>query len=317
MRRFLLAAFLAAIASAAAAQAFPDRPMRMIVPFGAGSGIDANARFFAEQLGQVLGQPIVVENRPGADGAIGIAAVKSAPPDGYTLLLASNSTMTVNPIVIRDLPYDPLKDLRPISGLTRGMTVFVVPADSRFNTLADLVAGMRAAPGPMNVGTYSSGYRLAIEWFAGMAGVKVSNVPYKGASPMFTDVVGGRLDWAVTDLVGAAELIRGGKMKPLAVSGTARHPDFPQVPTFGESGFPEYVMYTWSSLQVRADTPEPIVQKLDEALRKVFAQPAVRDFVARAKVEPMQLAPADMRRFQQDETARWKKVADAAGIKPE
>jgi len=317
MRRFVLASFLALLSIAASAQAFPDRPMRMIVPFGAGSGIDANARFFAEQLGNVLGQPIVVENRPGADGAIGIAAVKSAPADGYTLLLASNSTMTVNPIVIRDLPYDPLKDLRPISGLTRGMTVFVVPADSRFNSLADLVAGMRASPSPMNVGTYSSGYRLAIEWFAGMAGVKVNNVPYKGASPMFTDVAGGRLDWAVTDLVGAAELIKGGKMKPLAVSGTARHPDFPQVPTFGESAFPEYVMYTWSSLQVRADTPEPIVQKLDEALRKVFAQPAVQAFVQRAKVEPMQLTPVDMRRFQQDETARWKKVADAAGIKPE
>jgi len=297
--------------------AFPNRALRMIVPFAPGSAVDANGRFFAEQLAGVLGQPVVVENRPGADGAIGITAVKTAPADGHTLLLASNSTLTVNPLVIKDLPYDPMKELKPISGLTRGMTVFVVPAESRFNTLAELVAAMKQAPAPMNVGTYSTGYRLAIEWFTGLAGVRFNNVPYKGAAPMFQDAVGGRLDWAVTDLIGASELLKGGKLKAIAVSGLARHDDFPDVPTIRESGYPDYVNYTWSSLYVRAETPDDVTQKLGDALQKAFRQQAVRDFVKRAKLEPMQLGPMEMRRFQVEETARLKRLADAAGIKPE
>ena len=239
MKKWIAAAAVAAFAasSAFAQGTFPDKPLRMIIPFGAGSGVDANGRFFAEQLGGVLGQPVVVENKPGADGVIGMMAVKTAPADGYTLLLASNSSMTVNPLTIKDLPYDPLKDFKPISGLTRGMTVFIAPPDSKINNLADLVAAMKKSPAPMNVGTYSSGYRLAIEWFADLAGVKFTNVPYKGASAMFTDVIGGRLDWAVTDLVGAAELIRTGKVKPIAVSGDVRYPEFPNIPTIKESGY--------------------------------------------------------------------------------
>lgn len=198
---------------------FPTHPIRMIVPFGAGSGVDANARFFAEQLGGVLGQPVVVENKPGADGVIGMMAVKTAPADGYTILLTSNSSITVNPLVIQNLPYDPAKDFKPISGLTRGMTVFIAAADSPLNSLADLVGAMKKAPTAMTVGTYSTGYRLAIEWFSDLAAVKFVNVPYKAASTMFTDVIGGRVDWAVTDLTGAGELLRAGKIKAIAVSG--------------------------------------------------------------------------------------------------
>lgn len=312
-------ATLAAHAPCADAQAsrFPDRPLRVVVPFGAGSAVDANGRFVAEQLTKELGQPVVVENRPGADGAIGVAAVKAAPADGYTLLLASNSTLTVNPVVVKGLSYDPAKDLKPISGLTRGMMVFVAPADTKLTTLAQLVDAMKKAPAPLNVGTYSSGYRLAIEWFTAMAGVKFTNVPYKGSAPMFTDVVGGRLDWAVTDLIGASELVKAGKMKAIAVSGNARHPEYPDVPTFRESGFPEYVNYTWSSLYVRSDTPDDVTRRLGEALQRVLVQPVMVDFAKSAKLEIMAFSPAEMRRFQLDETARWQRVADAANIKPE
>ena len=207
------------------------------------------------------------------------------------MLLASNSSMTVNPLTIKDLPYDPLKDFKPISGLTRGMTVFIAPPDSKLTTLADVVAAMKKAPSPMTVGTYSSGYRLAIEWFADLAGVKFTNVPYKGAAAMFTDVIGGRLDWAVTDLVGAAELIRTGKVKAIAVSGSERYPEFPDIPTIKDSGFPAYVNYTWSSLSVRADTPPEVTAKLADALQKVFKQQATADFTKRAKVEMMASRP--------------------------
>lgn len=319
MKKWIAVLALAAwsVSPALAQGTFPDRPLRMIIPFGAGSGVDANGRFFAEQLAGVLGQPVVVENRPGADGVIGMMAVKTAPADGYTLLLASNSSMTVNPLTIKDLPYDPLKDFKPISGLTRGMTVFIAPPDSKLATLADLVAAMKKSPTPMNVGTYSSGYRLAIEWFADLAGVKFTNVPYKGASAMFTDVIGGRLDWAVTDLIGAAELIRTGKVKPIAVSGSERYPEFPDIPTIKESGFPPYVNYTWSSLSVRADTPPDVTAKLADALQKVFRQQATQDFLKRAKVEMMAFTPAEMDRFQRAEIARLTRTAEAAGIKPE
>jgi tripartite-type tricarboxylate transporter receptor subunit TctC len=278
---------------------FPNRPIRMIVPFGAGSGVDANGRFFAEQLAGVLGQPVVVENKPGADGVIGVMAVKTAPADGYTILLASNSSLTVNPIVIKDLPYDPMKDLKPISGLTRGMTVFIVASDSKLETLADLVAAMKRAPQPMTVGTYSTGYRLAIEWFADLANVKFTNVPYKGAAAMFSDVIANRVDWAVTDLVGAGELLRAGKLRAIAVSGDVRYDEFPDIPTIKESGIPAYVNYTWSSLSVRADTPADITNKLADALQKVFTLPATKEFLKRAKVELMPLPPAAMRTFQE------------------
>ncbi|MDO9403740.1 MAG: tripartite tricarboxylate transporter substrate binding protein [Polaromonas sp.] len=326
-RRTFLGAVLAlpalwAFSAPAAAQtgAFPNRPLRMIIPFGAGSGVDANGRFFAEQLARQLGQPVVVDNRPGADGAIGMVAVKNAPADGYTLLLASNSSLTVNPVVIKNLPYDPVKDFKPVSGLTRGMTVLVVPAGSPYNTLAELLAGMKKAPTPVAVGTYSSGYRLAVEGFADLAGVKFTNIPYKGAAPMFTDLIGNRLDWAMTDLIGAAELLRSGKLKAIAVTGDSRHEDFPAVPTVRESGppaFAGYANYTWASLSIRADTPEDVTARLADALQKTFTEAGTRDFLKRAKVELMPHTPAEQQQFQRAETERLRRIADAAGIKPE
>jgi len=179
------------------------------------------------------------------------------------------------------------------------------------------VAAMKQASAPMAVGTYSTGYRLAIEWFCSVAGVKFVNVPYKTSSTMFTDVIGGRVDWAVTDLIGAGELLRAGKIKAIAVSGEARNEDFPAIPTIRESGYPAYVNYTWSSLSVRAETPEDVTARLVEALQKVFAQPATRDFLKRAKSELMTFGPAEQQAFQRSEMERLQRTADAAGIKPE
>lgn len=320
--RFLAAVFVAAFTfarepSAQPSASYPDRALRMVIPFASGSDVDANGRFIALQLSRVLGQRVVVENRPAADGIVGVRTVKSASADGYTLLLASNSMLVVNPLVIKTLPYDPVKDLKPISGLTREMNVFVVSAESKLRTLADLVAAMKKAPALITVGTHTVAHRLAVEGFAGVAGVRFTNVPYRGTPTMFSDVLGGFVDCGITDLGAAAESLRAGRLRAIAVSGEARHEDFPDVPTVRESGYPAYVGFTWTSLSVRSETPDAATAKLSAAMQHVFAQPASMEFLRRARVEPMPLAPAEQQRFQRAESDRLKKTAERAGIRPE
>jgi tripartite-type tricarboxylate transporter receptor subunit TctC len=310
---------LALISTFALGQAkdFPNRPVKVIVPFTSGSGSDTAARFFGEKLAGILGQPFVVENRPGASGVISVMAVKSAPADGYTILLASNSPLSVNPVTIKGLPYDPLKDLKPLSGLTRGMAVFFVPGNSNLNTLADLVSLGKKESRPLTVGTYSAGYQLVMEWFASLAGVKFTNVPYKGGAQVYTDVMGGQLDVGISDLGGVASLLKSGKIRPLAVTGEKRHPDFPEVPTFNESGYPDYVTYNWTSFCVRAETPDDVTTKLAEALQKVLATNEAREFVGKSSLDLMPLAPAAMRQFQMKEISGFRRIAETAGIQPQ
>lgn len=310
-------ACIAAAAHAESAQAYPTRPIRVIVPFTSGSGSDSSARYYGEQLGKALGQPVVVENRPGANGLIGIQALKSAPADGYTVLLASNSPMSVNPIVMKNLPYDPLTDMKPVSGLSRNMNVYLVPVDSPLKTIADVVTTTRQTGKPLSVGTYSAGYQLAAAWFANLAGIRFVNVPYKGQAQIMTDVIGGQLDLAVVDLGGALGLLKEGKVRALAVTGETRHRDFPDVPTIRESGYPDYVQYSWVSFYVRAQTPDDITDKLAGAMQVILKTPASDAFLATKGSDAMAYPPKVMRRFQQAEIARFRGVASAAGIRPE
>ena len=318
MKRLWLACLaLTLIPSLALSQAkdYPNRAVRVIVPFTAGSGSDTSARFFGEQLAAMLGQPFIVENRPGASGVISVMAVKSAPADGHTILLASNSPLSVNPITIKDLPYDPIKDLRPLSGLTRGMNVYIVSADSKLNTLADFVAAAKQRP--PSIGTYSAGYRLAIEWFANLAGFQFTDIPYKGGAPIFTDVMGNQLEFAIVDLGGVSPLLKSGKLRALAVSGEKRHVDFPDIPTIRESGYPDYVNYSWTSFYVRAETPDHVTSKLADALQKALATSEAREFVKKTGAELMPFPPAAMQKYHRDELERFRRIAEIAGIKPE
>lgn len=321
MTKRLLTAFFAlmCIAGSATGQPkdFPNRTIKIVVPYTAGSGSDTSARFFGEKLAGLLGQTVVVENKPGASGVVAVMATKAAPADGHTILLVGTSQLAVNPFTIKDLPYDPNKDLRPLAGLTRGMNALIVAPNSRFKTLADLVAAARTGKAPPNVGTYSAGYELAIEWFASLARVKFTNVPYKGGAPIFTDIIGGQLDFAVADLGGVASLVKSGKIRVLAVSGEKRHPDFPDVPTIKESGYPEYVNYSCTSLYIRAETPDDITTKLADALQKALASNEAREFARDAGGELMPHAPAAMERYQRDEYERFRRIAVAAGIKPQ
>lgn len=296
---------------------FPAKALKIVVPTSPGSGSDTTGRFFGEQLGAVLGQPVVIENKPGGNGVIAAMAVKQAPADGYTIFLGTNTHMAVNPSVVKDIPYDGLKDFKPVSGLARGMMIFVTPPNSKIGTVAELVSTARNTKENLNVGTYTAGFHLSAEWFASASGTKFVNVPYKGAPEVFNALMGNQLDWAVSDLIAAMPQVKGGKLKALAVSGAARHADYPDIPTIKESGYPDYVNYTWTSLYIRSETPEAVTNRLVEALQKILATPAAREFIAKIGSEPMALAPAEMRRFQMNETERFRRVAESAGIKPQ
>ncbi len=311
-----LSLMLAAPLALGQAKDFPNKPVKVIVPYTAGSGSDTSARFFGEKLAAILGQPFVVENRPGASGVISAMAVKTAPADGYTILLASNSPLSVNAVTIKDLPYDPLKDLKPLSGMTRGMNAYVVAPNSKLITLADLLAAAKTEKQALNAGSYSDGYQLALEWLASVMGVKFNYIPYKGGAQVFTDVVGNQLDFGLVDMGGVVPLLKSGRLRALAVSGEARHPEFPNVPTIKESGYPEYVNYAWTSFCVRTETPDDVTAKLADALQKVLATQEARDFVKKMGAELMPFAPDAMRKFQRDEINRFRHIAEVSGFKP-
>jgi tripartite-type tricarboxylate transporter receptor subunit TctC len=307
-------AFLPALAQ----DSFPSRSLRIVVPTSPGSGSDIVGRFFAEQLSVVLGQSVVVENRAGGNGVIAAMAVKQAPADGYTLFLGTNTHLAVNPVIIKDIPYDAVKDFKPISGLTRGMMVLIASsANSRINTLSDLVQAGRDPQKRLNVGSYTAGFHLSAEWFGALTKTHHVNVPYRGAPEVFLALLGNQIDWAVSDLIAAMPQVRSGKLRALAVTGDVRHPDYPDIPTAKELGHADYVNYTWTTLTVRSETPDAITNRLVEAVQKVLALPVTKEFTRKIGSDPLLLATQDMRRFQISEMERFRAVANAAGIKPQ
>ena len=308
------------MASSASAQEkdFPTKPLRILVPFTAGSGSDTTARFFGDRLAKQLGQTAVVENKPGASGIISVQALLAQPADGHTILLASNSPISVNPVSIKNLPYNPMTDLTPLAGLSRNMNVWVVSANSKLNSLKDVVEYSKQNPNkPLSLANYSAGYRLSGEWFSNMAGIKFNHITYKGGAQIFTDLMGDQLDVGIADLGGAAALLKGGKLKALAVSGEKRHPDFPNVPNFIDSGFPDFVNYSWTSFYVKAGTPEAIKKKLTETLVKIRDAREGAEYNRASGAESMPYFGESMQKFQQDELERFTRIAKMAGIQPE
>jgi tripartite-type tricarboxylate transporter receptor subunit TctC len=312
----LLTALLFSPCAAAQEPEYPSRPLKVVVPFTPGAGSDIAARFFANELSTELGQSVLVENRPGAFGAVAAGIVKNAPADGYTLFLGGNSPIVVNPVVVKNLSYDPVNELKPISGLTRNTNVIIVPPGSRFQTLADLVKAAKAGERPLNAGTPASGYHLVLEWLASTAGIEVNHVPYKGGGQCYGDVAGGQLDFAVGELAGTAELIRSGRVRALATTGETRHRDFPDVPAVKET-YPDVVTYSWNSLYVLSATPDGPTTKLATTMKKILASDAARKFVLTAGTELLPLGPEEMRVFQLKEAERFKRLADLAGVKPQ
>jgi len=314
--RVLAACLGAAVCSVAFAQSdFPTRPIRLLVPFAAGSGADGSARVLAEQMQRLLGQSVLVDNRPGGSGAVAATGVKQAPADGYTMLVATNSPMSVNPVVFKNPGYDAVKDFKAVHGIARSMNVWYVANDSPYKSLADLIAAGKTKP--LNIGTYSAGYQLAMEWLAGLAGARMTYVPYKGQAQVINDVIGRQLDAGVGDMGGALPLLQGGRVRAIAVSGESRHPGLPNVPAIRET-YPDYANYAWTSFYVRADTPPAIHAKLVDAMKKALqTKEAASYFVANGSEPMLGFGPEEMTKYQLEEIARFQRIADAAGIKPE
>ena len=241
------AAAAATLAGTAAAQAYPSKPMKIFVPFAAGSGADSSSRFYGKQLAKLFGQTLTVENKPGGSGVVAVQAVRQVPGDGHTILMGSNSPAVVNAITIKNLPYDPFKDLRPLYGLAISPVAFAVKADSPYKTIADVVAAAKKDGKPLQLGNYSAGYQLVAAWLGTASGLPVTHIPYKGGAQMLTDVIGGALDVGVIDFTGTIELMKGGKLRVLAITSPQRDPGFPAIPTMKESGFSDFETAVWSA----------------------------------------------------------------------
>ncbi|CAM3417289.1 tripartite tricarboxylate transporter substrate binding protein [Bordetella sputigena] len=305
------------IATAQDGDKYPSHAIRLIVPFAAGGGTDIQARIVAQEVGKVLGQTIVVENRPGAGGGIGAAFVGQAKPDGYTLLVGSTGTHGANQFLYSKLPYDPVKDFTPITVLATFDNVLVVPESSKVHTLKELVDMAKANPGKLNYGvtTVGSSSHLAVEKFNRDAGIKASGVPYNGAGQATTDLLAGRLDYML-DLVGTQiGNIKAGKVRPIATTALKRNAVLPEVPTIAESGYPGFSAVGWVGLFGPAGMPQSTVDTLYKAIEKVYASP---DFQATMRARSFDIAhmpPAEFDKFLVNERQKWGTVVRESNIK--
>ncbi len=310
-----LAALLTMGAAAAqSANEFPSRPIRIVVPFSPGGGSDDSTRFNAEEFQKFLNVPVLVENRPGASGVIAVNEVKRSPADGYTVLMATNSLIAVNPVTMKDLPYDPFKDLRPVHGGAATGALLTVNVASGANTLKDVVEKAKKEGRPLQIGTYSEGYQLLGTWLGSELSVEVTNVPYRGPANVITDLIGGRLDLMLSDAASPFELISAGKLKAIAITSDKRDPKLPEVPTMKELGHPEFESYVWSSYYVLAETPDDITLKLADAISKGLNTDASNQRRDRLPGFVINRSLDSMGEFQRQEYERFKKVAERANL---
>lgn len=300
--------------NAYAQDAFPNRPFTFVVPFSPGSGTDNSARVIAENFSKLAGQPVVVENRPGANGFIAVQHVLKAPADGYTVFIGSNSTLAVNAALFKALPYDPIKDFKPIAGVVRGPVVLIVPGNSPYATLDELIQAALAEPGKLNFAGGSAGYQLMGELFNETAGIDAVHVPYKGAPEAVLAVASGQVDFAVVDVSASLELIRSGRIRALIAAADQRLENLPDVPTSAEAGIPGYTPYTWVAAMVSSETPQAIADTVSGLFAKVLETSQSYEFFANLNLLPMVTDPQSLGKFQQEEVALWKRVVQKAGV---
>lgn len=293
---------------------FLTGPVHLVVPFPPGSGTDLVARAFAKAIGDLIAQPVVVENKPGANGVIAVRAVLKAPADGRTIFMGSNSTLSTNAAVMRNLPYDPLRDLAPISIMGRGACVVIVPSSSPYTTLSSLVASARLRPETLNYGSGSASYTLYTEWFNELSGIKARSITYKGAPEVNAAVAGGQVDYAVSDATASQVLINSGRLRALLISDTERSEALPNVPTAAEAGLPTFIAYNWTGAAVSAHTPAPVVRQIEALYQQAGNAKGVRDLFARTGLFPVMSTAAQMKQFQTQETDRWMKLAAKIGL---
>ncbi|MES2098864.1 MAG: tripartite tricarboxylate transporter substrate binding protein [Pseudomonadota bacterium] len=310
---------LAAVATDAAAQAYPNKPIRLIVPYAAGGATDLMARSIAQKLGTGLGVQVIVDNRGGAGGNIAAEMAAKAPPDGYTLFFGATGQLVINPALYAKLNFDPMKDFAPI-GLVGQLPLFLtVPATSPVNSVAELVAAVRAKPDKFNYGSSGIGgtTHLAMEMLKAHTGMSITHVPYKGTAAAVNDMLGGSLQvmfdaWATT-----GTHVHSGKLRFLAVSSAARSSFEPKVPTVAESGYPGFDLGVWYALLAPAGTPPDVIARLSAETAKVTAQHELKQIFATMGMEPMTSSAEQLGSFMRSEAVKWAKVVRDSGAKAE
>jgi len=314
----LLFVVLALIAGTALAQSYPSKTIRIIVPFTPGSATDIMGRIVGERLNAAWGQPVIVDNKPGAGGSIGIREGARSEPDGYTLILVS-SGHAVNHVLYKDLGYDTLKDLSAVAMLGSLPSVLIVPPSSTANSVKELVAMLKASPGKYNYATagVGSGAHVSLEKFNVAAGVKAVHVPLKGTPPILSETMAGRVEYAMVPAVSGMGPVRDGKVKALAVSTNKRVGALPNVPTLGEAGFPDGESTFWLALLAPAKTPADIVAKVNGEVNRALNTAEVKERLAKLGTEPMAMSPAESDAFIAREYHELGKIMRDAGLSPQ
>jgi len=319
MFRSLVALLAATLATAAAAQGYPNKPIKIIVPFAPGGNVDVTARLVAPALTEALKQPVVVENKPGAAGVIGADFVVRSPADGYTLLMGSNSTFSVAPSLYPKNPYNPVRDFAPVIMIASAPFVLVTNPGLAAKDARELVAMAKASPGKLTMssaGTGSSNH-LVGELFQDISGAKFTHVPYKGSGQALTDLMGGQVQLHFDQITSAASHIQAGKLRPLLVTAPARVPMLPDVPTAAEAGYPTFEATNVTGLIAPAGTPREVIDKLNAATQKVIAQAAVREKFAGIGASATGGTPEDFAAYIRDDFSKWTRIVKDANVKVE
>lgn len=320
MKKKILAAcaVLMAVATGAAHAQYPNKPIRLLVPFAPGGSSDIVSRSFAGEMSKILGQTVLVESKPGGAGNIAMQEARNSLPDGYTIILGHVGTLAVNPAMFAKLPYDPVKDFVPITLLAKVPSLLVVNSEKmKAKNLKELVEYAKKNPGALNYGSAGNGSsgHLAMAYVALTAGFTATHVPYKGTGPMMTDLLAGRLDATFTGAPPLLAHVKAGTLRPIAVGTAKRSPAMPEVPTVAEQGYPGFETSQWYGLMAPAGTPDAIVQKLAQAAAAAGKSPAVAERLAAEAAEPSTSTPKEFAEFIKLEAARWSEVVKKSAIK--
>jgi len=320
-RTFTCAALTLAVAGVAQAQipaaAYPNKSIRLIVPFPPGGGTDILARLIATRLGDQNKWTLVADNKAGAGGTIGIGEAVKAAPTGYELVMGQKDNLVIAPWLYRNLPWDPTRDLTPVAHVAYTPVLIATSANSRFRTLADVVAAARAAPGRLSYGSPGNGtsIHLSAELFEKAAGIQLVHVPYKGSTPAMMDALAGNVDLLVSSVPSAMSQIRSGKLRPLAVTSAKRSSSLPEVPTIAESGYKDFDVSTWYGVLAPAGTPAPIVTMLNAEINRLLDNPEVRAAIHEQGAEPAAMTQARFAQLIKSDYAKWKGIVEASGAK--
>jgi len=321
MRKFssVLAGFtLAALSAAASAQGYPSKPVRLLVGYPAGGAVDVTSRVIAERLGTLIGQQVVVDNRPGATGNIAAEILAKSPPDGYTIYMGTVIN-AVSVSLFKNLAYDPVRDFAPVSLAVTTPSILVVNSTVPASTVKELVALAKKSPGKLTYATTGAGSspHLCAEMLSTMAGIKMLHVPYKGGAPAVTDLLGGHVDLSFSNTASVIPHMKTGRVRALAVTSPKRFFQAPEVPTMIEAGYPNFVQVAWYGVMAPAGTPAPIVNRLSADIAKILQMPDARDILASQGLEAQASTPAELARRLKDDIGIYAKVLKDAGVKPE